>query len=78
MTRNMAASVHQRLLNHAHATGRPFNETLQYFVLERFLYRLGQSSYAQHFVLKGALMLTNTGLPVDLGSRSHYKWVHSK
>jgi len=58
MTRNMAASVHQRLLNHAHATGRPFNEILQYFALERFLYRLGQSSHAQNFVLKGALMLT--------------------
>ena len=51
MTRNMAASVHQRLLNHAYATGRPFNEILQYFALERFLYRLGHSSYAQTFVL---------------------------
>lgn len=56
MTRNVAASVHQRLLNRARAQGRPFDELLQYFVLERFLYRLGRSPHARHFVLKGALM----------------------
>ena len=56
MIRNVAASVHQRLLNHARAEGRPFNEVLQYFALERFLYRLGRSPYAHHFILKGALM----------------------
>lgn len=57
MTPNVAASVHQRLLNRARAEGRPFNELLQYFVLERFLYRLGCSAYSERFVLKGALML---------------------
>lgn len=56
MTGNAAASVHQRLLNRARTTDRPFNELLQYFALERFLYRLGQSPYAGDFVLKGALM----------------------
>ena len=56
MTRNVAASVRQRLLNKARAEGRPFNELLQYFALERFLYRLGRSSYSNRFVLKGALM----------------------
>ena len=58
MTRNVAASVHQRLLNLSRAQGRPFNELLQYYALERFLYRLGDSSYRDHFVLKGALMFT--------------------
>ena len=58
MTRDVAASVRQRLLNHARAEGRPFNEVLQYFALERFLYRLGRSSYRRQFVLKGALMFT--------------------
>jgi len=58
MTRNVAASVRQRLLNHARAEGRPFNEVLQYFALERFLYRLGRSLYRRQFVLKGALMFT--------------------
>lgn len=56
MTGNVVASIHQRLLNQARATDRPFNELLQYFALERFLYRLGESPYARHFVLKGALM----------------------
>jgi len=56
MTRNVAASVHQRLLNRARVEGRPFDELLQYFALERFLYRLGRSPYAHQFVLKGALM----------------------
>ena len=56
MTRNVAASVHQRLLNRARVQGRPFDELLQYFVLERFLYRLGRSPHARHFVLKGALL----------------------
>jgi hypothetical protein len=58
MTRDIAASIRQRLLNHARARGRPFNEVLQYFALERFLYRLGCSPYRQQFVLKGALMFT--------------------
>jgi hypothetical protein len=58
MTRDVAASVRQRLLNHARAEGRPFNEILQYFALERFLYRLGRSPYHHQFVLKGALMFT--------------------
>jgi len=58
VTRNVAASVRQRLLNHARAGGRPFNEVLQYFCLERFLYRMGRSPYRDRLVLKGALMFT--------------------
>ena len=56
--KNIAASVRQRLLDKAKGTGRPFNEVLQYFAMERFLYRLSKSPYADSFVLKGALMLT--------------------
>jgi predicted nucleotidyltransferase component of viral defense system len=63
VTSNLAASVHQRLLNHARATGRPFNEVLQRFALERFLYRLGHSPYTRRFVLKGALMLRAWQVP---------------
>ncbi len=58
MTRDIAASVHQRLLNRARAEGRPFNEVLQHFAMERFLYRLGRSAYRERFVLKGAMMLS--------------------
>ncbi|MBD3349724.1 MAG: nucleotidyl transferase AbiEii/AbiGii toxin family protein [Candidatus Eisenbacteria bacterium] len=54
---NIAVSVHQRLLNKARVTGRPFNELLQRFAIERFLYRLSKSRHADRFVLKGALML---------------------
>ncbi len=55
--RDLVASVHQRLLDKARQTSRPFNELLQYFAIERFLYRLSQSKYSKSFVLKGALML---------------------
>jgi predicted nucleotidyltransferase component of viral defense system len=56
--KNIAASVRQRLLIKARETRRPFSELLQYFAMERFLYRLSKSRYADNFVLKGALMLT--------------------
>jgi hypothetical protein len=35
--KNLAASVHGRLQNHARASKRPFLELLQYFAMERFL-----------------------------------------
>ncbi len=53
----MAASVHERLLNKSKSDVRPFNELLQYYALERFLYRLSQTSYKPSVVLKGAMML---------------------
>jgi predicted nucleotidyltransferase component of viral defense system len=55
--KSVAASVHQRLLNEARKTGRPFNELLQYFAMERLLFRLSRSPHGEKFVLKGALML---------------------
>jgi predicted nucleotidyltransferase component of viral defense system len=57
MSKNIAASVKQKLLSKAKEDGRPFNEVLQYYVMERFLYRLSQSSHKERFILKGALML---------------------
>ena len=59
--KNMAASVRQRLLNKARIDKRPFAELLQYYGMERFLYRLSQSRHAQTFVLKGALLLRTWG-----------------
>lgn len=55
--KDIAASVRQRLQNNARETGRPFQEVLQYFAMERFLYRLSRSPHADRFILKGALML---------------------
>ncbi len=56
--RDIGASVRQRLLNQSRAQARPFQELLQYFAMERFLYRLANSPVADRFVLKGALLLT--------------------
>jgi predicted nucleotidyltransferase component of viral defense system len=60
--KNLPASIHQRLLNKAHQTGRAFNELLQYYAIERLLYRLSISEYSELFTLKGALMFNAWGL----------------
>ncbi len=56
--KDVASSVHQRLLNRAKETRRPFDEMLQHFAMERFLFRLSRSRHADKLVIKGALMLT--------------------
>ena len=56
--KDLARSIRQRLQNKAQASGRPFQELFQYFVMERFLYRVSRSRHADKFVLKGALMFT--------------------
>jgi predicted nucleotidyltransferase component of viral defense system len=55
--KNLPASIHQRLLNIARNEGRPLNELLKNFAIERFLFRLSQTKYREMFVLKGAQML---------------------
>lgn len=66
---NIAASVRQKLLNLARQSGRPYNELLLYYAIERFLYRVSQSSHVEHFVLKGALMLRIWGGPMARSTR---------
>lgn len=61
---NVAQSVHQRLLARAKEEGRPFNELLQHYAIERFLYRLGQSKHAEKLMLKGALLLRVWQIPM--------------
>ena len=63
--KNTAASVRQRLLNKARETARPFNELLQYYAMERFLYRMTQSQHAGMFILKGALMFASRRAPLS-------------
>jgi len=81
--RDIGASVRQRLLNRARSETRPFQELLQYFAMERFLYRLARSSFADRFVLKGALLLTAWRAPVtrptidiDLAGRTSNELEH--
>ncbi len=68
-TINVSASVHQRLLNMARASDRPFNDLLIYYGIERFLYRLSDSRYADLFILKGALTLLLWQTPVTRPTR---------
>jgi hypothetical protein len=60
---NVAQSVHQRLLTRAKKEQRPFNELLQHYAIERFLYRLGRSSHTDKLLLKGALLLRVWQIP---------------
>ena len=51
-----AASIRARLKNHADNSKQDFNLTLNYYGLERLLYRLSISDHQQNFLLKGALL----------------------
>ena len=62
---NLPASIHQRLLNQAKEQNRPLQELLQYFAIERFLFRLSQSPHTTRFYLKGALMLRLWDAPLS-------------
>lgn len=61
--KNVAASVRQKLANLAKESKRPFAELLQYYAMERFLYRFSRSEYRDRLVLKGALMFVVWGTP---------------
>jgi hypothetical protein len=67
--KNLAASVHARLLTRAKAEGRPFDEVLTYYAIERFLFRLSRTSHRDRFVLKGALMLPLWGTALARATR---------
>ena len=56
--KNISQSVHQRLLHKARQSSRTFNELLQHYAIERFLYRISKSLNADKFILKGALMFS--------------------
>jgi Nucleotidyl transferase AbiEii toxin, Type IV TA system len=66
---NMAASVHQKLLNKGKTTNRSFNELLHYYAMERFLYRLSRSKYSEKFILKGALLFTVWDVPASRSTK---------
>jgi len=60
---NIQASIRARLQNKAKETNRPFAEIMQYYAMERFLYRFSRSKYADKFILKGALLFTVWKVP---------------
>jgi predicted nucleotidyltransferase component of viral defense system len=60
--KDMASSVRGRLLNLARQTGKPFEEVLILYGLERFLFRLSQSAHKNDFILKGGLLLVGMGM----------------
>jgi predicted nucleotidyltransferase component of viral defense system len=57
--RNVGASVRARLQNLSRETGQSFELILTRYALERLLYRLGTSAFADRFVLKGAMLLAS-------------------
>lgn len=52
-----ADAVKARLKNFAEKSGRTFQEALMYYGMERIIYRISISPYAEHFVLKGGVLL---------------------
>ena len=64
-TRDLGASVRERLLNQARAPERPFQELSRYYAMERSLSRLPRSRPAEQFILKGALLLTTWRAPLS-------------
>lgn len=57
MNENLEIEVRKRLLKIAKETKRPSQEVLQYYAMERYLYRLSKSEYARKFILKGGLLI---------------------
>lgn len=64
-----AASIHARLKKEAEGQGRPFEELLQYYGIERFLYRLSRSKYMDKFILKGGLLFYGWSIPLRRPTR---------
>lgn len=62
--KNISASVLGRLRNQAEIMERPFAEILQYYAMERLLYRLSKTKYADKFILKGGLLFYVWDLPL--------------
>jgi hypothetical protein len=64
LPKNIAASIHARLTNKAKKLNKPFGEVLQYYGMERFLYRLSKTQYVDSFILKGGLVFYSWNIPL--------------
>jgi hypothetical protein len=56
--KNPAASIRTRLLALAQSKGQDYQRILGRYAIERFLYRLGSSTYRDRFAIKGATLFT--------------------
>jgi len=63
MNTNQNQSIKDRLKNLAQASGIDYNYCCIQFMQERFLARIEKSTYRNHFILKGALLLLAYDLP---------------
>jgi hypothetical protein len=52
-----ADDVRRRLRLRADELGLDFQQAIQYYAMERFLFRLSQSAWSERFIVKGAVML---------------------
>lgn len=59
--KNIPASINARIQNLAHTQNESFQRILQYYCIERFLFRLSQTNYSNLFVLKGGLIFYALG-----------------
>jgi len=67
--KNIPASILARLRNRADELNRPYSEALQYYAMERFLYRLSKTKFANKFILKGGLLFYAWYLPLRRPTR---------
>ena len=67
--KNLVASVQARLNNLARGQGRIHQELLQYYAIERFLYRLSESQFRDSFVLKGGVVFIAWRIPLRRPTR---------
>jgi len=66
---NIPASIQARLQNKVGEVAQSYNEILQYYGMERFLYRLSKTSHVNDFILKGGLMFYGLGIPMRRTTR---------
>ena len=56
--KNPAASIRARLLALAQSRRQDYQRVLGRYAIERFLFRLGSSTYRDRFAIKGATLFT--------------------
>ena len=66
---DLEASILARLRNYARQHNKDFNASLQFYAVERFLYRLAESPHRDDFVLKGGMAFLVWNIPLRRPTR---------